>query len=80
MLLFSDRVKKINMYDWVQDRVIVITNEKVYNFKKTKIKRAIHIQKISGITKTLVQGKSEFVVHVLSEYDYRFLSDRYILR
>lgn len=40
-LLFSDKVKKINMFNWVQERCLVVTNEKIYNLKKNKIKRAI---------------------------------------
>lgn len=40
-LLFSDKIKKINMYNWMQDRYFVITTEKVYNVKKSKIKRSI---------------------------------------
>lgn len=29
------------MYNWMQDRYFVITTEKVYNVKKSKIKRSI---------------------------------------
>jgi len=54
----------------------VITDEKIYNLKKTKVKRAILISKLGGITKTLLNGKPEFVVHIPSEYDYRFISER----
>jgi len=53
VLLYSDKIKKINMYDWVQERVMAVTNEKIYNIKKYKIKRFILIHKIGGITKTL---------------------------
>jgi len=76
-LLFSDKVKKINMYDWNQERILVVTSKSVYNFKKQKIKRVIPIVKIGGISKTILQGsKNEFTIHVPSEYDYRFISDR----
>mmetsp|Transcript_40758 Transcript_40758/g.30011 ORF Transcript_40758/g.30011 Transcript_40758/m.30011 type:complete len:101 (-) Transcript_40758:1363-1665(-) len=76
ILIFSDKLKKINMYDWIQERVLAITNERIYNLKKTKIKRTILISKLGGATKSLVQGKMEFVVHVPVEYDYRFISER----
>jgi hypothetical protein len=75
-LIFSDKIKKINMYAWVQDRILAITNEKIYNIKKQKVKRMILIHKVGGITKTLISGKTEFIIHVPSEYDYRFVSDR----
>jgi len=43
-LLFSDKIKKINMYSWTQERYFVITSEKVYNVKKSKIKRSIQVR------------------------------------
>lgn len=75
-LMFSDKIKKINMFGWVQQRYFLITNEKVYNIKKTKIKRSIPINNLSGITKNLQGSKREFTLHVNSEYDYRFQSDK----
>lgn len=53
-----------------------MTSEKIYNFKKNKIKRQIPIYKLSGISKNLAGAKNEFTLHVLSEYDYRFISER----
>ena len=47
-LLFTDKIKKINMFNWVQDRYFIITSEKIYNIKKSKIKRSI-IVRISDI-------------------------------
>jgi len=73
-LLFSDKVKKINMFNWTQERILVITTEKIYNIKKTKAKRKIRIADLGGISKTL-KGV-EFTLHVPSAYDYRFLSER----
>lgn len=35
--------------------------------------------KVGGISKTILpNSKSEFTIHVPSEYDYRFISDKYI--
>ena len=42
-LLFSDKIKKVNMFGWSQERFFVITTEKVYNLKKNKIKRFIPV-------------------------------------
>lgn len=42
-----------------------------------KIKRRIPIHKIGGVSKTTVPGKNEFTIHVPTEYDYRFISERY---
>ena len=39
----SDKIKKVNMFGWVQERFFVITTEKVYNLKKNKIKRFIPV-------------------------------------
>ena len=74
--MFSDKIKKINMFGLVQQRYFLITNEKVYNIKKTKIKRSIPFSNLSGITKNLQGSKRELTLHVNSEYDYRFQSDK----
>lgn len=75
-LLFSDRIKKINMYGWTQERYFIVTSEKIYNIKKNKIKRSILINDLSGLTKTLRGTRNEFTLHVNKEYDYRFASER----
>jgi hypothetical protein len=74
--MFSDKIKKINMFGWVQQRFLLITNEKIYNVKKTKVKRSIRINDLSGITKNLNGSKKEFTLHVNKEYDYRFQSEK----
>lgn len=56
-VLFSDKIKKINMYEWAQERIIIITSEKVYNIKHNKIKRTILISKIGGISYNLLGSK-----------------------
>ena len=74
-VLFSGKVKKINMFQWVQERVIIITDLKIYNIKKKQVKRIIGIESIEGLSKTTLPGSKEFTIHVPSEYDYRFVSD-----
>jgi hypothetical protein len=77
-LLYASMVKKINMYEWSQERMIAITDRAIYNIHKKKIKREIAIADIGGITKTVPPSKcvTEFTVHVPSSYDYRFASDK----
>lgn len=38
-LLFADKIKKTNMFDWTQERTLVITNQAVYNIHKKEVKR-----------------------------------------
>jgi len=54
----------------------VITTERIYNFKKNKVKRTIDICSLDGISKTLQSGKNEFAIHIKSAYDYRFITDK----
>jgi hypothetical protein len=75
-IMFSDKIKKVNMFGFVQDRFFVITTERIYNIKKNKVKRFIHINKLSGISKALQGKMTEFTLHVNSEYDYRFHSEK----
>jgi len=77
-LLFADKIKKTNMYEWTQERTLVITSENVYNIHKKSIKRVISILSINGISKTIAPSKctTEFTIHVTGSYDYRFLSNR----
>lgn len=76
-LLFADKIKKISAGAlFKQERVFVITTESIYNIKKDKVKRCIKIINLGGLSKTLLGAKTEFTIHVPSEYDYRFVSDR----
>ena len=76
--LYANTVKKTNMFEWTQERTLVITDQALYNIHKKKIKRVISIVEIGGITKTVPPSKNnaEFTVHVPSSYDYRFITDK----
>ena len=76
--MFSDKLKKINMFGWNQERILVVTSENVYNIKKYKTKRRIPIHLLGGISKTTVGTKIEFTLHIPTQYDYRFLSEKYL--
>lgn len=57
--------------------MLVITTDRIYNFKKSKVKRIININKLGGVSKTTASGsKNEFTIHIPTEYDYRFVCDR----
>ena len=79
-LLFSVKLKKINMFGWNQERIFVITSEYIYNIKTSKPKRKIPIHLLGGISKTMTGVKIEFTLHVPTQYDYRFLSEKYVCR
>lgn len=76
--MYAAMVKKINLYDWSQERMLVITNAGIYNVYKKKIKRKIDIKDVGGVTKTVPPSKNsqEFTVGVPTQYDYRFVSDK----
>lgn len=71
-LFFSCAVQKFNRKDVRQDRVLLLTDKALYNIKKTSIKRRIDLNEIKGITTS--SCGTEFVLHVPSEYDYRYSS------
>jgi serum/glucocorticoid-regulated kinase 2 len=52
----------------------MFTNLAVYNLSKSKVKRKIAIKHVTGCT---VSKKGiEFVIHVPTEYDYRYGSEK----
>lgn len=76
-LLFADKVKKFRSNcTWKQDRILVITTENIYNVKKDKVKRCMKIESLGGVTKSLLGAKTEFIIHIPKEYDYRYLSEK----
>lgn len=77
-LVFAAKVKKTNMFEWTQERVLAITNSGLYNIHKKSVKRYIAIADVGGMTKTIPPSKNtqEFTVHVPNNYDYRFITER----
>lgn len=72
---FSDFVIKINRKEKEQTRVMLITNKAIYNLMPNnygKCKRRISVDELGSITASGISD--EFVLHVPSEYDYRFKS------
>lgn len=73
VLLFSDKLIKINRYNMSQERNIVITDKAIYNFKKRSLKRRIDLTIVLGITISKITD--EFVIHGADkEYDYDYVS------
>ena len=56
--------------------MIVITEDKLYNMKDKKVQRDIDLDKVGGISRNVLGKTMEFTVHVPSEYDYRFNTER----
>ena len=72
---FSDKIIKINKYGFKQERNIIITDQAIYNLKKTSLKRRIDLKSIKGIT--LTKASDEFVIHCNDEeYDYQYISQK----
>ena len=75
-ITLSTKVLKFNPYLWKQERILLITNQNLYNIKKVKVQRKIPLSCIYGVTKSTFQDSDEFVVHVFKEHDYRFISNK----
>ena len=72
---FSDKILKINKFNFKQERNILLTDKAIYNLKKTSLKRRIDYKIIVGITVSKLSD--EFVVHCKDiDYDYQFISPR----
>lgn len=73
-VLYSDFVCKINRKDKQQTRVLLISNQAIYNLipNTYRCKRRIPIKTLMGVSTS--QLSDEFVIHVDGEYDYRYKS------
>jgi len=76
-LLLSDKIEKFNPFGWKQERNIIVTNKYIYNLKKKSLKRRISLLNVAATTVSENRESLEFVIHVPSEYDYRYTSARY---
>lgn len=73
--MYSCRLKKINKFSIKQDRNLIVTNLTIYNFKQKRLRRAVPIRNLAGLTKLLKQSSQEFVLHIKRDHDYRLLSE-----
>ncbi|KAJ5074102.1 hypothetical protein M0811_00730 [Anaeramoeba ignava] len=74
-ILFSGKVQKMNKRNKIQERVLMVTDEFVYNLDpgSYKSKREISINKINSIAVSNLPDNF-FVIKVNDEYDYLFIS------
>ena len=63
---------KYNDLGFRQERIIVVTENAIYNLKRKSIQRRMPIEKLEALT--LSTMSSEFILHIKDEYDYRLLS------
>ena len=69
-ILLAKKITKINKKNKGQERCIVLTHTNLYNIDKSNIKRTIRTPCIEGVSISLTSN--EIVLHVPSEYDYRY--------
>lgn len=69
-ILLARKIIKINKKNKGQERCIVLTHTNLYNIEKTTIKRTIRMPCIEAVSISLTSN--EIVLHVPSEYDYRY--------
>ena len=71
-IFMSCQILKFNDYKKKQERNLLITTKAVYNLKGIDIKRKISLEKIKAVSVSSMG--TEFVLHIPSEYDYRYAS------
>lgn len=71
-VVLSSIVTKYNDLGFRQERILVVTDNAIYNIKKKSVQRRIPIEKIEALTISTMS--SEFIIHIKEEYDYRLLS------
>ena len=74
---FADIASKVNIKFKHQDRVLVITNEAVYNVDPSgfKVKRRIDLRAVDELSLSSLDD-DYLVMHVPSEYDYLWITKR----
>ena len=74
-IYYSDKIFKIRqgLFSSNQERIILITNQALYNFKGKEKKRRIEIANLSGVTISKIS--EQFIIHGKNEeYDYLYTS------
>lgn len=73
-IYLSCSITKYNDYGFRQERILVLTNEAIYNINKKKVKKRISYRDLEAISQSTMS--SEFVLHIKNSNDYRYLSFR----
>lgn len=71
-IIFSSLLMKYNDENYRQERAFVLSENAMYNVKKTQVQRRIRYEDLESISTSI--SSSEFVLHIKNSYDYRFLS------
>ncbi len=71
-VFLSTKITKYNDMGYRQERKFVLTNNAIYNIKKSKVQRRIPYENLEALSVSILS--SEFVLHVKNSYDYRMLS------
>jgi len=73
-IVFSAKVLKLNKRGQEQPRFMIITQDAVYNFKElSKYRRRIALVSIASLSISTLSN--EMILHVPSEYDYKYKTD-----
>lgn len=71
-VFLSCTITKYNDLGFRQERILVVTENAIYNCKRKVVQRRMPLEKLDAITVSTMS--SEFVLHIKDEYDYRLLS------
>ena len=73
-IYFSDKImkKQMGLFPKIGERILVITDIALYNFKDLEIKRRIKLEDLKAIT--ISTTSNEFIIHCnQNEYDYLYI-------
>lgn len=76
-VIYSGYLIKFNRHEKRQERVFMMTDKALYNLAPKnykKAKRRIMLKDLDSVTQTTMGESKEFVLHVPSQYDYRYFS------
>lgn len=72
-ILFSCKVQKKNKFGLSQDRILLLTNQYLYNIKDSAtVQRKIGVADIKCITECTKKKSNEFIIHIKKQYDYQY--------
>jgi len=76
-VVFSDFLIKFSPNKSRKERAMLITSQAIYNFTRDSYKRPkrrIKLTDLQAVSQSTVKNSHEFVLHVPTQHDYRFLS------
>ena len=77
-IYYSEDIIKINQAGKNQERIFLLTNKHIYNFKKKTLKKKLPLTSIIGISYSSISD--EFIIHGNNDqYDYYYISENKII-